>query len=963
MSLAPDTARCTRLSRPFVGRDAEISALTVSLAAADRGDVSVVVISGEPGIGKSWLVGEFLARATAGLTVIRTAGSPAEVRRPYRAWLDALQPVVGADINVRGCVRTQTIRRLLDDHADPPSDDDGVPYRYRGSPETTVTLSREIASLLSPPNRARAVVLVLEDLQWVDPGSLQVLELVMRGTDLSGLMLVATTRREALGDPLLAAVLSVFARYPGYQPLPLDGLRLEESRALYEIVSGESLAHGAAHTLQARTDGNPLFVVELARVHCAGGYLGAVPSTLRAMITERTRHLPHDTRNLFSWAAVIGRVFTLELLAQVVRMDAQLALTCLEAGIDVQIVVERAETPGTFAFRHELIRDAFLSSLSATRIAMMHRAVAEAIEAGLSRSGARAEIVDHLIRAGTFADPARLLVHATLAGEEARRCGASRAACDLIERALEVTEARCEECPLELAAALATLGRALVDIRSSLAPELLRRAFGIYERAGEADRAVEVALTPTTMTRSLGAYAMNIFAFSVLPDLRARASGLVGPQSTARGWLLAHGPYDEQEQALEIATSSGDTTLEMWVRAHMAIRQLMRGEVERSRSFHARALDLALRSGSDDCEFHVRYWSAYRAVITGDRASASAHTAAISVVARRVKSDALTAVAAFIRAFNHYLRGEWRAAEQAAEEALATGGEDEPRFSVQAALKILAMCAFEQNHPGQGYQWLDRLRHLTGTTERCPGLLAVEVATVTGDCLDPESARGSLAPQLDSAVPFEWGITSANTVLALVEAVTGTAETCAPFYCSFTPLAGFFLPGSTHGRSTDRTLGLLARRMGRLDDAVRHLRDAVAFLGKAGYEPRCAWCLVELAETLGHRGARGDDVEAQVARRRARDIAQRLSMHALLDRIGRNPTRGADVGSTPARLSARELDVLSLVARGFTNREIGGYLHISHVTVATHMRTILRKTGMANRAEATAMALREGLLE
>jgi DNA-binding NarL/FixJ family response regulator len=152
--------------------------------------------------------------------------------------------------------------------------------------------------------------------------------------------------------------------------------------------------------------------------------------------------------------------------------------------------------------------------------------------------------------------------------------------------------------------------------------------------------------------------------------------------------------------------------------------------------------------------------------------------------------------------------------------------------------------------------------------------------------------------------------------------------------------------------------------MNHVDDGVAHLKDAVEFC-RPGLQPELAWSAYDLARAYLKRGSAGDRQAAADAVDLAREQCRSLSMRPLLtrvealsERIGVTPG-GQQAG--PDGLSPRELDVLSLVTRGFTNQDIAENLHISPHTVARHIHHILEKTGAANRAEATAYALRHNL--
>jgi DNA-binding NarL/FixJ family response regulator len=144
---------------------------------------------------------------------------------------------------------------------------------------------------------------------------------------------------------------------------------------------------------------------------------------------------------------------------------------------------------------------------------------------------------------------------------------------------------------------------------------------------------------------------------------------------------------------------------------------------------------------------------------------------------------------------------------------------------------------------------------------------------------------------------------------------------------------------------------------------VSHFEDAVPFC-RRGYRGELVWTHADYAETLVSRNGPGDLRRAESLLRDGITLAEELGMDPLAERMQRALTElSTRAGDYPEGLTSREIEVLRLVARGFTNHEIGEELSISPLTAATHVHHILTKTGMANRAEVTAFAMRKGLLE
>ena len=167
------------------------------------------------------------------------------------------------------------------------------------------------------------------------------------------------------------------------------------------------------------------------------------------------------------------------------------------------------------------------------------------------------------------------------------------------------------------------------------------------------------------------------------------------------------------------------------------------------------------------------------------------------------------------------------------------------------------------------------------------------------------------------------------------------------------------------GLQPDRLFGLLAQAMGNLDKAAEHFEDALAFCRKAGYRPELAWSCCDYADALLKRSGPGDYHRAVSLLDDALSISSELGMRPLVERViaikDRAESGPAPAPAYPGGLTQREVDVIRLVAAGRTDRDIAEELIVSVRTVTTHVGNILNKTGAANRAEATAYAVRRGL--
>jgi DNA-binding SARP family transcriptional activator len=372
---------------PTVGRAAEEAALLDVLARAEAGTPATALLVGEPGIGKSRLVSRVMAVARErGFRVATGRCSQDDGAPSLWPWSQALRELAPGDLGSH-------VEELL--AGAPSGTDDGA---EREAFRAREALAHEVTSRSS----AGPVLLVLDDLHWADTASLKVLRhLVTSAAPGHRLAVVVTRRRlpEPTGD--LAEVGEELARHHVTR-LDLSGLTPEESRSLVDAVSGAGVPAEVVDDWHRRSGGNPYFLVELARLDARDST--TLPATVRDVIVRRLQDLPERTRELLLLAAVLGRRFSLDLLAAVAGGPAEDVDDALgparEAGL-----VEDPEA-GVVAFTHALTRDAVVTTASPSRLARLHAQVAhtladDAAVGGMVGGDERvAELARHWLAAG-----------------------------------------------------------------------------------------------------------------------------------------------------------------------------------------------------------------------------------------------------------------------------------------------------------------------------------------------------------------------------------------------------------------------------------------------------------------------------------------------------------------------------------------------------------------------------------
>jgi DNA-binding SARP family transcriptional activator len=477
----------TTRSRPpvdLVGREHEQGELRETVGRLGSGQGGVVLVIGEPGIGKTAMLEALRREAVA-------AGIPAYVARcPETEGMPAFWPWV----QVLGALAEHTpddeLRGLVAGDAGPvtqlvPSIAERVGERRTvagAGAEARFGLYEAVAVLLRRAGAARPRLLLLDDLHWADTPSLQLLAYVAPQLPDHG-VLVAGSYRDVRADwsPELAATLASLARLPALQQIGLTGLLPEEVAQLAGAQLGGPPAAQQLDLLCDRTGGNPFFVRQLAQLLQEGASTLAdgVPSGVRHVLARRLALLPGASGALLEAAAVVGRDFDLRAVSQAAGVELVDALDVLGPALEHRLVEPDGRPVTGHRFVHALVRETIVDGLSAGRIVRLHRDVGLALAA--MPDPPIEQVAEHLWLAADLLDDDRPVRYLLLAAERARAVLAHEQAETCLRRALELSHGdEAAELPvlLRLLNLLSTVrGWAAPDVRevATRALELTRR--------------------------------------------------------------------------------------------------------------------------------------------------------------------------------------------------------------------------------------------------------------------------------------------------------------------------------------------------------------------------------------------------------------------------------------------------------------------------------------------------------
>jgi DNA-binding SARP family transcriptional activator/tetratricopeptide (TPR) repeat protein len=463
--------------RSLVGRRAELRVLDDVLDEVLSGaGCRHVVLEGEPGVGKTRLAQELCARAAArGATVLTSATLETGVSPAYGPWLQLLGAAAA-----RGEVPGPAATVL-----------EGDP-RTAALGATPIAVASAVADSVAESVRLLAgsagLVLLIDDLQWADPASLDLLARIGPRLSAAPVLVVTTVRHlEVSGDEAVVGALAQLSRASGTRRLTLRGLSLEESGELLAQTAGGAVDEDVVAALHARSEGNPFFTTELARLFVEEGHLGAdavsaaaVPTGVRDVLARRLSRLPEATQRLLETAAVLGREVDLELVSAVAGSPLEDCLDALEPALAHGLVEVPEAAPGALRFTHALVREALSAGLSSLRRARLHLRAAEAILAAVGDTDDTAEVVaEHLWQAtavGAGGQAARALERAA---QVALRRQALESAESLLERAARLHRAAGTDgglAELRVLRQLGFVGAALHGYAINAQSPLLRRA-------------------------------------------------------------------------------------------------------------------------------------------------------------------------------------------------------------------------------------------------------------------------------------------------------------------------------------------------------------------------------------------------------------------------------------------------------------------------------------------------------
>ncbi|MBI1818024.1 MAG: AAA family ATPase [Deltaproteobacteria bacterium] len=907
----------------MVGREAELAVIAGAYQVAKSGQRQIVLLAGEPGIGKTRLASEAALAAHADGATVLLGTCDEDTNPPYQPFVEALrhyvahapEAVLSAYVREHKGELTRLIPELGKRVADlpPPQVAEAETERY--------LLFEAVTGLLSAASQDAPIVLILDDLQWSRTPELVLLKHVLRSAMPLRLLIVVTYRDSDLtrAHPL-TAVLADLRREAGVERIALHGLDERAVVALMTAAAGHGLTQAGlllAHAIHEEAEGSPFFIGEILRNMSESGaifqegerwtYKGSVaglgiPEGVKEVIGRRLSRLSEATNKVLSLAAVIGRHFDLALLTRIAEQPEDAVLDALDEATRAALVAEVPGSADQFSFSHALIRTTLYEELSAARRARLHRKVGEGLEelTGSTPETRIDELAHHWLAATQVADMAKAIGYARQAGDRALANLAFEEAAAHYERALSV---------------LVPHDRAGEELRC----DLLLALGDVQRRAGNPSYRETVAKA-VDVARALGDG--ERLALAVLGH--ARLGGTVANTAVFDEGLQTL--YEEASAAL----GEADSPLRARVLGQLAAELSYTGQRERRHALSREAVAIARRLGDLPGLGQVlslRLHAIYDPFTLAERLDLTAELAAL---AARVGSSELAWQAAYHRGGALLESGDIVGAEQSFVESERLAGELRQPFYMQQARQGRAMLAVMRGAPdaeaevfaafelgmaagvadaanafgaqvyllrsnqGRLAELVDILRGNSDAQPHMPAWRAV-LARAYCETDQMEEARAQVdalrAGGFDYPPDQQWSAIA--VALSQVVSDLQDSSAAAVVYERMRPIAkqaeAFAVNLNSQG-SYGQFCGMLAACLGRWDDAERHFTDALEMNERFGARPyvvrtRRAWAAMLLDRNDPSRP--GDAARARELIAAGRAEAEQLGMARELVRFDR----------------------------------------------------------------------------
>ncbi|WP_166352576.1 ATP-binding protein [Phytoactinopolyspora limicola] len=883
------------MDQGLVGRRRELTDARTALDDALAGAGSLVLVTGEAGIGKSRLIATLAARIT-GPTLWGTCwndpGTPA-----FWPWAAVL----------RSCATSVGLT---------PADDLapvlGTAEIVAGPAEQLrIHLFESVASYLASAGRIQPLVILLEDLHFADQASLDLLRYLAAALQAEPVAILGTHRYPDLepGTPLMETLADLGR---GARTIALYGLTETEVGQLIEETTGHAPSAQATARIRDRTGGNPLFVIEVVRLlatqqadsHDLDTPRLPLPLSVQQVIGQRLGYLTSETLRVLAQASVVGHAFAVPVLAQITDRPESGVVDALDAAVDAGLI-RPLDTIGWFEFTHALVHDVLYAGLPAARRRAVHLQIAVALEAlhAARLDNHLDQLADHYVLALPDADATKALDYTRRAGERALGRLAHEEAARQFGRAVDLA-ARVDVDESDRVELLLTLGDA--RLRAGDWPAAASAYEEVAASARRRNRPAELARAALGFGAGLSGFEVRLFDQHQLDLLREALDVLGDDEPELRAWVLARLSVaesfvvadqlrvDHSKEALELAREIGDSKLLAYALSSYCDAIPGPEHTVQRRQLADEMVQLGLDARDAESELLGRRFRLVALLESGDIPGVDAEIDAFARTASRLRWPLVEWYPLIWRGMRAFIEGRLDDAEALTAQAKdvgVRGGSVNAELTADYSLGPYLL--LERNHLDQLYALVESFLdepEAGPDTETWATLPLARMGRVG-------QARGILDRYAASGFPLQEDGSWLDKVAALSEACaeTGHAEAARRLLTVAEPFAERFHTGGTGtccGGSMNRYLGLLATCTGDWHDADGYFQRALDANRAAGATLLVAHTLRQHAGMLMARNEPGDDDRAAAMFSEANEIYQQLGLEHWITEVA-PPVRDA----------------------------------------------------------------------
>ncbi|MDP9236731.1 MAG: alpha/beta fold hydrolase [Chloroflexota bacterium] len=901
----------------FVGRTPELEQLAAALDRTIGGAGSLVMVVGEPGIGKTRLLEQFAAHArAAGVQVLNGHCYDGDWAPPFSPFVEAikqhatttppqrLRAHLGADAGVLARI-VPALHERLPNIAEPPA----IPAegeRYRLLEAVSDTLGRLAAE--------RPLVLVLDDLHWADKGTIAMLQQVARTSATQRVLLLGAYRDVELDRTHpLADALAGLRREKHFERIALKGLDGAEVAELLDAIAEQEVPAALSEAIARETDGNPFFIKEVLLhlveerkiVQQDGTWTSklsiaemGIPEGVREVIGRRLSRVSETCGRMLTVASALTAGFSWDVISALTDADDATLLDAVDEALGAQLIVERER--GRYDFTHALIRHTLYEELSTPRRVLLHRQIGEALERlyAADIEPHLAELAHHFYHAASSGLVEKAIDYARRAADDATRSVAYDVAVTQYEHALELSAMaggdESERCRLLIALGEAQwkTGDAERSRESYGAAAEMAKVRGLTRELAVA--ALGYAGPPEYPWGGLEAIALlqdAVEAISSEEDRPYLAMVLArlelalplaptDPMRALRPAVLRYAPDgDLSARALEIAREAGEVGAIAYA-IRTRLRVLWENDVPapECRRLAEELYSIAQSRGDRGLLAWARTWLLGDLLSVGDMAPFDAMFAEYASLTRELHEALHVYVHALLEGTLSIMRGDFVGAERKAQEAFVIGNRAK---LVDVVLEFSLQLFLIRREQGRIAEMESLVR---SSVEQNPdsALLRSGFAILQLELGHDQEAREIYQPLAAAGFSQLGRGQFLPIILALLAEVAGSlgdGDGSALLYERLLPWRARQLGAASivYG-SASRQLGILAGTMSRLDDAQRHFEDALRMNTRMGARPYVARTQLDYARMLRKRDAPADAARARELLEQALATAREIGM-------------------------------------------------------------------------------------